>query len=91
MSFDPVTYAILSRRLLAVESALSDIEPGFAFKGVVAVVSDLPASGNESGDLWIVTEDGNAQYVWTGTRWLALRGGVKIATDQIDALFNLRR
>ena len=49
--------------------SLSDIEAlglagAFIYKGTVAKVSNLPATGNEVGYVYHVTEDGN-EYVWT--------------------------
>ena len=38
------------------------------FKGTKATVAELPSSGNNAGDVWIVTED-SAEYVWNGTSW----------------------
>lgn len=36
---------------------------GFVPKGAVTAVSDLPSTGNEIGDIYIVTENGS-EYVW---------------------------
>jgi Collagen triple helix repeat (20 copies) len=37
-------------------------------KGEVATVGDLPASGNQVNDAYVVTADGNL-YVWDGAAW----------------------
>lgn len=37
-------------------------------KGEVATVGNLPASGNQVNDAYVVTADGNL-YVWDGTQW----------------------
>lgn len=36
----------------------------FKYKGHVNTVSDLPASGNEEGDVYRVDSEGEAEYVW---------------------------
>lgn len=41
---------------------------GISLQGTVATVGDLPVSGNDDGDLYIVSADGNA-YAWDGTMW----------------------
>ena len=38
------------------------------YKGTKATASQLPTTGNTTGDVWIVTED-NSEYVWNGTAW----------------------
>lgn len=38
------------------------------FKGTVQTYADLPATGNDQGDVWNVAENGD-NYVWTGTEW----------------------
>ena len=38
------------------------------YKGTKATASQLPSTGNTTGDVWIVTED-NSEYVWNGTAW----------------------
>lgn len=40
----------------------------FDWKGSVATVADLPATGNKSGDVYHVTAD-QSEYVWNGTAW----------------------
>lgn len=37
---------------------------GINMKGTVATVDDLPATGNQNGDGWVVLADGNV-YVWS--------------------------
>ena len=46
----------------------SDLTNVYKYKGSVAAVSDLPASGNTAGDVWNV-ESSNMNYAWTGTAW----------------------
>ncbi len=43
----------------------------YRYKGTVATVGDLPASGNTEGDVWNVESDG-MNYAWTGEAWDAL-------------------
>ena len=43
----------------------------YHFKGSVATADLLPMSGNETGDVWNVTDTG-MNYSWTGTAWDAL-------------------
>ena len=38
-------------------------------KGAVTSLGDLPTNAQE-GDLWIVEDEGNIGYVWTGSDWL---------------------
>lgn len=51
-----------------IASALASIAGALHFKGVVATVADLPASGNTEGDVYQVTtgpQGTDAEYVWT--------------------------
>lgn len=41
---------------------------GFNIRGAVPTENDLPATGNESGDLFI-TQDTNTGFLWDGTAW----------------------
>ncbi len=38
------------------------------FKGTKATVSELPSSGNTTGDVWNITADGS-EWAWTGSAW----------------------
>jgi len=42
---------------------------GIVLKGAVANVGDLPASGNNPGDAYIVSSNGHL-YVWDGSTWV---------------------
>lgn len=67
----------------------ADISGVYKYKGSVATVAALPATGNTEGDVYNVEADGG-NYAWTGTAWDALGGTVAIetATDaEIDAIF----
>ena len=58
----------------------SDISSMYKHKGSVSSASDLPASGNNTGDVYNVTATG-MNYVWTGTAWDAL--GEAFSIDSI--------
>lgn len=47
------------------------VASAYIYKGSVATVNDLPASGNTTGDVWDVQSTG-VNYAWTGTAWDAL-------------------
>lgn len=49
----------------------SEISGVYKFKGSKSSYSQLPTSGNTTGDVWDVTDTG-MNYVWTGTAWDAL-------------------
>ncbi len=49
----------------------SAISGAYKYKGSVATVADLPASGNTTGDVWDVQATGT-NYAWNGTAWDAL-------------------
>lgn len=72
--------AITGKRIAAVEEGLESINVAYTYKGSVASISALPASGNTTGDMYTV--DGS-QYVWDGTEWIVM----SIKQAQIDALF----
>lgn len=68
------------------------------YKGTKATVAQLPSSGNQTGDMWHVTEDGG-EYAWNGTAWEAMGSEIDLSgyvedsdlgfatTTEIDALF----
>lgn len=47
------------------------VTSAYVYKGSVATVDDLPASGNTTGDVYDVQATG-MNYAWTGTAWDAL-------------------
>ena len=60
----------------------------YKYKGSVATVSDLPSSGNTTGDVYNVQADG-MNYAWNGTAWDALGSGFSIeaiSNSDIDAI-----
>jgi len=69
----------------AINSAVSTV---YKYKGSVAAVSNLPTSGNATGDVWNVTATG-MNYVWTGTAWDALGSELNveaITNSEIDTI-----
>ena len=50
-----------------------------SWKGTKENISNLPQSGNQTGDLWHVNEDGN-EYAWDGSKWEALGGRKELPT-----------
>lgn len=48
------------------------------FKGTVASYSNLPATGNKTGDMYNVTDTG-ANYAWDGTAWDKLSENVDLS------------
>lgn len=69
------------------------------YKGKKATTDDLPASGNEPGDVWNITADGS-EWAWNGTEWEDLGVTVDMSgyvgeeeiglatTADIDAIFS---
>lgn len=51
-----------------VSNAISSLGSVLDFKGTKETASQLPTTGNETGDVWIVTAD-SSEYVWDGTKW----------------------
>ena len=80
-------YVLLKGKINGIIDAIDELTPGYTFKGSVATAAGLPDSDNTNGDLYIVKDEGNAQYAWDGTEFLAISPGVPITTAQIDALF----
>lgn len=48
------------------------------YKGVKATISALPSSGNVTGDVWHVTEDGG-EYAWDGSDWQELGKSIDLS------------
>ena len=74
----------LQNQITGIEAEVSGISDGFTYKGSVATFSNLPASGNELGDMYTVTASGNAKYVYNGTGFALVDG---ISTEEIDAFY----
>ena len=79
-----------------IDSAISSV---YVYKGTVASVSNLPASGNKVGDAYNV-EDTGMNYAWDGTKWDDLGGTIDLSNywdkttytiataSDIDAILN---
>lgn len=80
------------------DAIAEEVTHTFRYKGSVQEVADLPATGNEIGDVWDVLETG-VNYAWDGTNWDPLgttvdmsqywdKASYQIATTaEIDAIF----
>jgi|GEM_PF-5502762 len=71
----PLTDSAGNEYLLPSPAKLISDLAGVTPKGTVAAVEDLPASGNEPGDFYVVeagSEDPNHAYGWTGAAWVDL-------------------
>lgn len=51
-----------------VSNAVSSLGSVLNYKGTKATVAELPSTGNETGDVWIVTAD-SSEHVWNGSAW----------------------
>lgn len=58
-------YQTASDVATAIGTAVASV---YKYKGSVATYANLPASGNEVGDMWDVQENG-MNYAWTGSGW----------------------
>ncbi len=66
----------------------SDLSSVYKYKGSVATMAELPAEGNEAGDVWNV-EDTDMNYGWTGSAWDPLGGAFAVAAitnEEIDLI-----
>ena len=59
----------------AISSAITTV---MDYKGTVATVADLPASGNKNGDVYHVTAT-DGEYAWSGTEWEELGSTVDLS------------
>lgn len=59
----------------AISSALTTV---MDYKGTVATVANLPASGNKNGDVYHVTAD-DGEYAWNGTAWEELGSTIDLS------------
>ena len=66
----------------AVNESIAALGSGFEVKGVVTK-ENLPASG-ELGDLYLVSDEGYASYVWDGSAW-QLKDGDIATNNEIDS------
>ena len=68
----------------AVDTAKADLAKAYHYKGSKATYANLPASGNQEGDVWNVEAAyGNyppgTNWAWTGTAWDPLGGSVDLS------------
>lgn len=73
-----IPYALLQN----VQQEISSLGSGFTVKGVVTK-ANLPAEG-ELGDLYLVSDEGYASYVWDGSAW-QLKDGDIATNNEIDS------
>lgn len=77
----------LIARILDLAAKIANIRAGIAgayhYKGTVDTVEELPATGNEEGDVWNVrkdeTHEDGMNYAWTGEAWDALGVSVDLS------------
>ena len=73
---------------LAVKTYISQEVIGlYKFKGSKDTYEELPAEGNQVGDVWNVVESydkypAGTNYAWTGTQWDALGGEIDLSNYQ---------
>lgn len=72
--------------LSGVQESVSALGSGFTVKGVVTK-ANLPATGT-LGDLYLVSDEGYASYVWDGTQWVAKMNDAATAAELQEALYS---
>lgn len=65
---------------------IEGITPGYDYKGSVSTTSNLPSDAT-TGDLYTVTGEGNAQFVYDGTSWIQIYSQIA-SNAQIDGLYS---
>jgi len=78
-----IPFALLKK----VQSMIASLGSGFEVKGVVASTDDLPESGT-LGDLYLVSGEGYASYVWDGDSWEMKDGDIASNADIASALYS---
>lgn len=73
----------------AIGDAIAAIGNVVTVKGVKASVEELPAEGNNAGDIWFVGADGEttdnfSEYIWTTAEKWEYLGRVQVETDLSD-------
>lgn len=68
-----------------VNKQIASLGSGFTVKGVVTK-ANLPATG-ELGDLYLVSDEGYASYVWDGSAWQLKDGDIATNADIDSALY----
>jgi len=72
-----VNEAILARVQSVYETLAAKISTVMKYRGSVETEDDLPASGNEVGDVWNVIDTGE-NFAWTGEEWDRLGTTVEV-------------
>lgn len=96
MAVDIIARGMAAGAAGATATIIESFSQGFQFKGAVDYVSDLPASGNTSGDLYVVRYTGssgtnplNARYAWGkdggSDAWILIEAG---RPDPYTLVFN---
>ena len=72
-----------------IQAEIDMMESGLTPKGVVADKDDLPATG-EKGDMYLVSDEGYATYVWDDLieDWAPKINDVATAAELIEALYS---
>lgn len=70
----------------AVQQSIAALGSGFTVQGVVTK-ANLPASG-ELGDLYLVSDEGYASYVWDGDSWELKDGDIATSAEIDSALYS---
>ena len=65
----------------------ADMTNVYKYKGSKTAKTELPTTGNTTGDVWNVEADG-MNYAWNGTEWDNLGTILEVAAEtEIDAIF----
>ena len=79
--------ALARDEIIELQNVVDAMETGaFVYKGSVESAINLPVVA-DLGDLYTVTDEGNAQYVFDGMDFIKLNNQA-ITNAQIDILFN---
>lgn len=76
-----IPFAMLGK----VNRQIASLGSGFTVKGVVTK-ANLPATG-DLGDLYLVSDEGYASYVWDGSAWQLKDGDIATNADIDSALY----
>lgn len=61
-------------------AVVDDISAVLKYKGTKATITNLPSSGNTTGDVWHVIAN-NGEYAWDGTEWQELGSTITIPAN----------
>lgn len=73
-------------KLKGINNSISALGSGFTVKGTTTK-ANLPATG-ALGDLYLVSDEGYASYVWTGSSWEEKGSDVATQADIRAALYS---